>query len=199
MRSREGARPAGDYLLSGPVLLTAATRKLRPWKNGGGHTSEVISFPTGSGLNDFGWRVSIAVVDADGPFSVFPMVERHIVVLAGALRLSFDDHDRVISAGDVPFSFPGGSAVVGRLIDGPVRDLNLMVQSDRYAGCLRVVGPGSSRAASPSTVILTPQAATILIDETMLELHAEDALLVTGPANIESASTLILAEIRPLP
>lgn len=185
--------------MNAPVVLRAAAREIRPWKNGGGRTSEVAAFPLGSGMDDFGWRISIADVDADGPFSLFPMVQRHIVILAGTLCLRFNDRDRMISVGDAPFSFSGSSSVVGNLVDGPVRDLNLMVRSDRYEGHLRIVGPGSSRAASPSTVILTLQAATVMIDEAKLELHAEDALLVTGPANIESASSLILAEIRPLP
>lgn len=49
-------------------MLTAAMRELRPWKNGGGRTSEVVSLPIGARLNDFGWRINIADIDADGPF-----------------------------------------------------------------------------------------------------------------------------------
>ncbi len=37
-----------------------------PWKNGGGVTTEIcVSPPSGA----FDWRVSIATVNADGPFS----------------------------------------------------------------------------------------------------------------------------------
>lgn len=184
--------------MSAPVLFKAATRELRPWKNGGGRTSEVVSFPFGSGMDEFWWRISIADVDADGPFSIFPMVERHVVILAGTLCLRFDDRDRVMSAGDAPFSFSGSSPVMGNPVGGPVRDLNLMVKKDRYDGQLRIVGQGYSQATSSLTVAISLQAATVMVDDAMLELNAEDALLLSGPANIESASTLILADLQPL-
>lgn len=184
--------------MSAPVLLKAATREIKPWKNGGGRTSEVFSFPPGSGMDDFEWRISIADVDADGPFSIFPMVERHIVILAGTLCLRFDDSDRVISAGDAPFSFSGSLPVVGNLTGGPVRDLNLMVRTDRYEGHLRIVGPGRSQAVSPSAVIISLQPATVMVGDATFKLNVEDALLLSGPAKLESSSSLILAEARPL-
>jgi environmental stress-induced protein Ves len=46
-----------------------------PWKNGGGETTEIAVFPDGAGLSDFDWRVSMARVDGDGPFSSFPGIE----------------------------------------------------------------------------------------------------------------------------
>ena len=51
-----------------------------PWKNGGGVTTEIWASPP-SGI--FDWRVSIATVNADGPFSTFAGYERHIMTLSG--------------------------------------------------------------------------------------------------------------------
>lgn len=181
-----------------PILLRAATRERRPWKNGGGRTSDVVVFPAGSGLDDFAWRISIADVEADGPFSVFPMAERHIVILAGTLRQRFDDRDRILSAGDAPFSFPGAAPVTGHPVDGPARDLNLMVRTDRCDGHLRIIAPGQARAGSPVTIVVAPRAATVTVDGATFALDAEDALLLLGPADIDSASPLILAELRPI-
>lgn len=146
-------------------------------------------------MEDFGWRISIADLDTAGPFSRFPVVERHIVILAGTLCLRFDDGDRVIAAGDTPFSFSGSSPVEGDPVGGPVRDLNLMVRSDHFNGHLRIVDPEYCQGVSPFTVVIAPRAATVMVDTEILELDAEDALLLYRPAVLKSSSQLILAEI----
>ena len=70
-------------------LLAPADYRRMPWKNGGGHTLEVASDPPGSGVAAFAWRVSVADVDRDGPFSAFPGVDRTLVLLAGnGMRLT---------------------------------------------------------------------------------------------------------------
>ena len=46
-----------------------------PWKNGGGTTAEVAAFPEGSNFETFGWRISMADVTSDGPFSSFPEID----------------------------------------------------------------------------------------------------------------------------
>ena len=50
-------------------LLKPADYVRMPWKNGGGQTTEIVVHPAGATLAEFDWRVSIADVDADGPFS----------------------------------------------------------------------------------------------------------------------------------
>ncbi|MGR7000643.1 HutD/Ves family protein [Yinghuangia aomiensis] len=53
-----------------------------PWRNGGGETREVAAEPSADG--GFAWRVSIATIAQDGPFSAFPGVDRTITLLEGA-------------------------------------------------------------------------------------------------------------------
>lgn len=53
-----------------------------PWKNGGGSTEE-ITRDAGTGLEGFGWRLSIADIGESGGFSTFPGYERVISVLQG--------------------------------------------------------------------------------------------------------------------
>ena len=63
-----------------------ATLPVTPWKNGAGATREIIAVPSVDA--PFLWRASIATLQADGPFSPFPGVDRTIVLLAGRpLRL----------------------------------------------------------------------------------------------------------------
>ncbi|MEO8526020.1 MAG: HutD family protein [Caldimonas sp.] len=45
----------------------------QPWRNGGGVTRELLAWP---GVGDWCVRVSIADIEADGPFSTFSGVQR---------------------------------------------------------------------------------------------------------------------------
>jgi uncharacterized protein len=118
-------------------VLRAADRVAAPWKNGGGITREVYAWPPGAGLDDFHWRVSMAEVRADGPFSVFPGVDRVLAVLNGRLTLSVQGlGDLDLAAGAPPAVFPGDAPTVCRVVEGPVLDLNVMTR--RGAACARL-------------------------------------------------------------
>jgi uncharacterized protein len=98
-----------------------------PWKNGGGITHEMIRAPaTGE---PFRWRVSIAQIDASGPFSNFAGYSRRMVLLRGAgLRLKFaDGPDKQLHDVGEMAEFDGAVATHCELVDGPCTDLNLMV------------------------------------------------------------------------
>ena len=97
-----------------------------PWRNGGGVTRELLRWPA-----DDGWRLRISVADihTDGPFSVFAGVQRWLTLLRGeGVELTFADHRQTLRPGDAPLPFDGGEAPGCRLLDGPVRDLNLMAR-----------------------------------------------------------------------
>ena len=109
---------------SSRVIPANEYRRVR-WKNGLGWTREIVRVPDN---DDWDWRLSIAEIETDAPFSAFPGVERELVLLSGnGLRLRFDDgetrellppHDKLRFAGERP--------AFGELIDGPTRDFNLM-------------------------------------------------------------------------
>ncbi len=65
-------------------LYRAHDHKRMPWKNGGGETVEIAVFPPGAGVDDFDWRISMATVASDGPFSIFPGIDRTLSILDGA-------------------------------------------------------------------------------------------------------------------
>src|SRR5258707_14720415 len=76
------ARHHGIVMTNHRVLSPSDYRRM-PWKNGGGHTHEIAAHPEGAGMAAFAWRVSIAEIAQDGPFSSFPGVDRTLVLLAG--------------------------------------------------------------------------------------------------------------------
>lgn len=118
-------------------LLRAADYPRMPWKNGAGSTLE-IARDAGDGLDGFGWRLSIADVGESGGFSAFTGYQRVITVLEGAgMQLDVDgQRSRSLTALDA-FAFDGGSAVHCDLIDGPIRDFNLIYSPKRYAARLQ--------------------------------------------------------------
>lgn len=107
-----------------------------PWKNGGGVTTEIWASPP-SGV--FDWRVSIATVNADGPFSTFTGYERHIMTLSGeGMILDVAGSGKFTLEPLKPFSFSGDAQVHGSLLKGAVLDFNLMVRRDFGSGTLQV-------------------------------------------------------------
>jgi uncharacterized protein len=100
------------------------------WKNGGGWTTELA---VGGDADDFDWRASIAEIESDGPFSVFPQCDRHIALLDGfGMRLEFDSAQPALLEQRLQFvRFAGEWKAYGSLIDGPVRDFNLISRRDR--------------------------------------------------------------------
>src|ERR1700692_4544347 len=97
-----------------------------PWKNGGGITHEMIRVPATA--DPFLWRVSIAQIDASGPFSNFTGYSRKMVLLRGAgLRLkSAAGPDRHLhDIGDMA-EFDGAVATACELVNGPGTALNML-------------------------------------------------------------------------
>jgi environmental stress-induced protein Ves len=115
-----------------PFVLRAGDQRRERWRNGAGWTREVHAQPSTAPGVDWDWRLSIAEIGEDAPFSAFPGIDRELVLLHGnGLRLRFDDgevrellppHDRI--------RFAGERALVGELVDGPTEDFNLMWRRD---------------------------------------------------------------------
>jgi len=107
------------------------------WRNGGGETREIVSFPLGEA--QFGWRASIATLAADGDFSLFPGVDRVITLLHGdnvLLSTSTLQH-RLIP--HQPWAFPGEWALQASLKGGASEDFNIMTRRDVWQSSVAVV------------------------------------------------------------
>lgn len=126
-------------------ILRAAGRAAAPWSNGGGVTREIAVHPPGAGWDGFAWRVSLADVTRDGPYSPLPGVRRILTVVDGAgLELTVDGTPRLLPGRYRPFAFPGGATTASRLLDGPVVNLNVMLREGRAEGTVEMVGGGWS-------------------------------------------------------
>ncbi len=134
-----------------------------PWKNGGGVTHEAIRVPPSA--QDYRWRVSVAHIDASGPFSDFAAYHRKMLLLKGAgIELRFADGSRktLRQAGDL-VEFDGALATYCELLQGPCVDLNLMVSKAGSAAVRveRVSAPLLLDAAGPDTTLVFPIEAAV--------------------------------------
>lgn len=94
-----------------------------PWANGGGITREIAAERDAEGIL---WRISLADVGSEGPFSHFPGLHRILTVIEGAGMVLDTAGAPMIAAPMAPVSFAGDLAVTGRLPHGPIRDLNVI-------------------------------------------------------------------------
>jgi environmental stress-induced protein Ves len=131
-----------------------------PWKNGGGVTREIVCQPPGAGMDAFDWRVSIAHIDSDGPFSRFEGVDRVITLLEGAgVRLQSSDGrldhrvDHRLDQPLIPFAFAGEAPVVGTLLDGPCDDFNVMTRRTTCRATVAVCH-GTTTVSAPAGLLL---------------------------------------------
>jgi hypothetical protein len=129
-------------------VLRAEDRAAAPWRNGGGVTREVAaSVPdTVGGFADrdaFDWRVSLADVAQEGPFSSFPGVDRVITVVDGpGMVLTVDGQEHRIDQRFRPFSFRGDSRTDCRLLGKALVDLNVMTRRGRCTARVDIVEDG---------------------------------------------------------
>ena len=165
------------------VLKSKHYRRM-PWRNGQGETAEVAIGPVGGTIDDFNWRVSMAHINGDGPFSIFPDTDRTLAVLVGnGLHLSIDGNAQIdLTRDSEPLVFPGDVAVSATLLDGGVTDLNVMTHRGPLKHSVRRVrvhGSVELAAAAPLALLVCAQASVeVEVNARMAKLATLDTLLV---------------------
>ena len=124
-------------------VIAANEYRRERWKNGTGWTREIVRTPE---TGDWDWRLSIAEIEQDGPFSAFPGIDRELVLIRGnGLRLRFSDGEvHELQPPHARLRFAGEREVRGELLEGPTHDFNLMWRRDAVAAELLhrpLVGP----------------------------------------------------------
>lgn len=96
-----------------------------PWKNGGGVTTELFRFNDTD--HSFLFRLSMAKVRSDGPFSSFPGIDRILFLLDGkGFHLEGPTLKTSLTENTPPLYFKGEDPINCTLIDGPCIDFNVM-------------------------------------------------------------------------
>ena len=178
----------------------------QPWKNGAGLTRE-IAFGGASQVG-FDWRLSIAEVDRDAPFSAFPGIDRCIALLRGAgMRLRSADGriDHALTEPLVPFAFPGELPLRATLADGASSDFNVMTRRGAFRSEVRSLRTAAVLSGGDVTLLLCGAGRwaveSVAAGTPPLELGPLQALLWRAPAGslavrpVGAAATLLHARL----
>ena len=180
-------------------ILTPQDYTRMPWKNGGGVTTEIYKATAPNG--EILWRLSIADVASDGPFSEFPGIDRWIMVIEGAgMALTIDGETKRVDKPFEPLFFSGDSKTDCRLIDGKIRDFNFMIARGFGKGTLQVIRLERTMVARlrEDTCAVHVLAGAVALDtEETRDLATGDTWIADEPrkASIEAGSQAIIATL----
>jgi environmental stress-induced protein Ves len=116
-----------------------------PWRNGGGLTRTIA---TSADHDAIVWRVSVADITHDGPFSVFPGIDRAALLISGQgvslgeAGLQNRPQNRLkkrLQAGGEAAQFRGEALLQATLDDGPVRLWNVMTRRGQACCTLQLI------------------------------------------------------------
>ena len=121
--------------------LTPADYRAMPWANGRGTTVEMLREvgPDGALL----LRLSMASVVEDGPFSIFPGVERNLTVISGPGFDLVAGESRFRAAPLQPLAFAGDVSIAAAGVMTPCDDFNVMTARGLPQPEVRVVQAGN--------------------------------------------------------
>lgn len=170
--------------------LTLADYRVMPWANGRGQTVELIRVDGPTGML---WRLSMATVAEDGPFSIFPGIERNLTVISGpGFTLTGE-------AGDLPcrpltpVAFPGDVAVTAAGTGGgPSEDFNVMTARALPRPEVTVEGDGADLPPGGTLCLFALGPATV----NGRAVGRHDLILTDGSAQIAGTGPVIAVRIR---
>jgi hypothetical protein len=156
--------------------LTAADFRQMPWANGKGVTIELARADGPTGLL---WRLSRASVIENGPFSIFPEIERNLTILTGP---GFDLTGEGIAINARPFApvaFPGDVSVTATGVTAPSDDFNVMTARHLPHPQVQVVTTAQT-LTPPANTLLAVYAAlahTLTLTDEPLPVSPQEPLL----------------------
>jgi uncharacterized protein len=176
-------------------ILRSADYPTRPWKNGGGTTRDIAVSPPGALLEDFDWRLSLAQVDRDGPFSRFDNVDRTLVLLDGAMTLHERDR-RIDLVRHEPVTFAGERAIDATVAGGATLDFNVMTRRGRVQHVVRRESFGkqaSIEVSAGNTIVVFALESGLTLDGEQLLTY--DTAIISAPQVVNAASTGLVAAL----
>jgi environmental stress-induced protein Ves len=166
--------PSSTFRMMKRIVKKSEYRQMR-WANGGGLTDELFVHcdPDSGRLL---WRMSMADVSLDGPFSQFDGYDRILVLLSGrGLNLRFDGGNAV-DLGEIydQVSFYGDVATYATLRAGPIKDFNLIVDRKTFGASVSILRESDN--------LLVPENV-----ETLAVLAMENDVVVTEPCKQDNS------------
>ena len=164
-----------------------------PWRNGGGITRELLRRPTVAASGDFDWRLSVAEVSVDGPFSTFSGYDRILVLVSGTgMDLHIDGEEIALRPPLGRHRFAGEATVHATLPDGPTTDLNLIWRRGAFEATLRrFEAPFDLAPQTGATLLAFVVDGSPLLDGGV-GLHPGDVVESTDILHVDGDGTLLV-------
>lgn len=164
--------------------LTAADYRIMPWANGLGQTVEILRHEDTQG--ELLWRLSMATVTEDGPFSLFPGIERNLTVLSGDGFDLVEDNSGARHRADPlkPVAFAGDVAISAQHVTAPCQDFNVMTRRGLSQPTVWVVNQPSTLAINAGEQLALFALSTAVIQTALsgdFTLKAHELLLCQQP------------------
>ena len=145
-----------------------------PWANGGGTSYEIAS--DRNELGEWTWRLAMAPVNEDGPFSRIECVNRSLAVVDGAGMLLSVDRKKLQCLPMQVVRFRGDAITDATLTDGPILDINLMIRRKEADGEMAIVSEvGALEVAS--IVVAVGGSAQVQCGDSTIDLEPHDSIL----------------------
>ena len=145
-----------------------------PWANGRGTSYEIVSDRNEAG--EWTWRLAMAPVNEDGPFSRIECVNRSLAVVEGAGMLLSVDRKKLQCLPMQVVRFRGDAVTEAALTDGPIMDINLMVRRKEAEGEMAMVSD-AGLLNGVNIVVAVGGSAQVKSGDSIIELERHDSVL----------------------
>ena len=167
-----------------------------PWANGRGTSYEIAS--DRNEAEEWTWRLAMAPVNEDGPFSRIECVNRFLAVVEGAGMLLSVDRKKLQCQPMHVVRFRGDAITEAMLTDGPSLDVNLMIrrkEADGEMAIVSVVGPLEVN----SIVVAVGGSAQVQCGDSAIDLERHDSILECDAETVSLVSgTVCVVSVKRL-
>ena len=174
--------------------LTLIDYRTMPWANGLGKTVELINRVDDGNLL---WRLSMATITEDGPFSAFPGIERNLTIFSGeGFDLVEDDSGFQYSASLLtPVTFSGDTPVTAKNVVAPCEGFNVMTRSDLPKPKVWVEHNNSEikTIASPQLALFAISLSTVKTIDDTFRLKPYELLLCQKTVQLQEGKLICVA------
>jgi environmental stress-induced protein Ves len=167
-----------------------------PWANGRGTSYEIASDRNEAGK--WTWRLAMAPVNEDGPFSRIECVNRFLAVVEGAGMLLSVDRKKLQCLPMQVVQFRGDAITEATLTDGPIMDINLMVRRKEAEGEMAIIS-NAGLLNGASIVVAVGGSAQVKSGDSTIDLERHDSILECDAETISLISgTVCVVSVKRL-
>jgi environmental stress-induced protein Ves len=167
-----------------------------PWANGRGTSYEIASDRNEAG--EWAWRLAMAPVNEDGPFSRIECVNRSLAVVEGAGMLLSVDRKKLPCLPMQVVRFRGDAITDATLTDGPIMDINLMVRRKEAEGEMAII-TNAGLLNGASIVVAVGGSAQVKSGDSTIDLERHDSILECDAETISLISgTVCVVSVKRL-